>query len=198
MAEIIPAAAGDVAAVAQLYDVVNDYFAAHGNACYPNWQKGKYPVLADAQRALAAQTLYILLADGTIAGSVIIDHTQHPEYRKMPWTLQVPEEDVMVLHTLVVHPQYRGRGLGERLVRFGLRLCRDAGAKALRLDTHYQNLPARRLYEKCGFHSLGCQKAFVDGITQEFDVFEYYFPFRENSAAGISQETADRPGAGPA
>ena len=79
----------------------------------------------------------------------------------------------MAIHTLVVDPEVRNRGLGERLVRFAVEYCRAAGVKAIRLDTHYRNVPARNLYEKCGFRSLGKWEAFVNNADQEFAVFEY-------------------------
>lgn len=173
MEEIVLASAEDAEQVGNIYDAVNDYFERHENYCYPNWQKGKYPVRKDAQRAVENRTLYVLKAETGIAGAVIIDHSQHPEYKKITWTLQVPADCVMTIHTVVVDPDYRGRGFGEKLVRFGIDFCKNSGAKTIRLDTHYKNIPARRLYEKCGFISLGCHKAFVDGVMQEFDVFEY-------------------------
>ena len=173
MEKIVLASAGDINSVGELYDAVNDDFAKHENFCYPNWQKGKYPVAEDAQRAVEEHSLFVLKAGEEIVGAIIIDHSQHPEYKKMPWNLSVPDENIMSLHTLVVAPGHRGRGFGEKLVRFGIDFCKNSGARVIRLDTHYKNVPARRLYEKCGFTSLGCQKAFVDGIIQEFDVFEY-------------------------
>ena len=173
MEEIVLASAEDAEQVGNIYDAVNDYFERHENYCYPNWQKGKYPVRKDAQRAVENRTLYVLIAETGIAVAVIIDHSQHPEYKKITWTLQVPDDCVMTIHTVVVDPDYRGRGFGEKLVRFGIDFCKNSGAKTIRLDTHYKNIPARRLYEKCGFISLGCHKAFVDGVMQEFDVFEY-------------------------
>lgn len=175
MEEIVLASAKETELVGNLYDLVNDYFEKHVNYCYPNWQKGKYPVLADAQRTLEDKTLYVLKSHGEILGAMVINHCQHPEYRKISWTIQVPDERVMTIHTLVVHPDYRECGLGEKLVRFGIDFSKDSGAKTIRLDTHYKNVPARRLYEKCGFKSLGCHKVSVDGMTQEFDVFEYNF-----------------------
>ena len=175
MEEIMLASARDAELVGDIYDAVNDYFSEHENFCYPNWQKGKYPLLEDARRAMENRTLYVLKVEENIAGAVIIDHSQHPEYKKIPWTLSVPDEDVMTLHTVVIHPACRGRGYGEKLVRFGIDFCKTAGAKTIRLDTHYKNIPARRLYEKCGFVSLGRHSAFVDGLMQEFDVFEYRF-----------------------
>ena len=173
--KVLLASVDDVESVGRLYDRVNEYFENHTNYCYPNWQKGKYPTAADAQKAFEQGTLYVLKKEDMILGSIIIDHSQHPEYKKIPWSLQVPDECVITIHTVVTDPDFRGQGVGERLVLFGIDFCRNAGAKTIRLDTHYKNIPARRLYEKCGFKSLGCHKAFVDHVIQEFDVFEYLF-----------------------
>lgn len=169
------ASAEDITSVGMLYDSVNSYFEKTVNYCYPNWQKGKYPVLADAENAFAEQTLYIMKMDGIVLGAVIIDCNQHPEYKKIPWSVQASDEQVMTIHTLVMHPDYRNQGLGEKMVHFAMDHCKEAGAVTIRLDTHYRNIPARRLYEKCGFRSLGKVEAYVDDVIQEFDVFEYTF-----------------------
>ena len=175
MVQIVLASEHDVAFVGELYDCVNDYFENHTNYCYPNWQKGKYPTIKEAQTAFENHTLYVLKNDDSVLGAMIIDHCQHPAYKKIPWTVQVPDECVMSIHTVVVAPAHRNQGFGERLIQFGIELCKSSNAKTIRLDTHYKNIPARHLYEKCGFHSLGCHTAFVDNRTQEFDVFEYLF-----------------------
>ena len=175
METIILATAEDVKLVADLYDSVNEYFEATDNYCYPNWQKGKYPVLSDAQVAFEEKTLYVLKEEDAVLGSIIINNKQHPEYRRMPWKVQVSDEEVMTIHTLVVDPKVRNRGIGEKLVRFSIDFCKNAGAKVIRNDTHFRNVPARNLYVKCGFQSLGCQTAFADGMMQEFDVLEYIF-----------------------
>lgn len=51
MEKVALATAEDVKRVGRLYDLVNEYFEETTNFCYPNWQKGKYPVLKDAQLA---------------------------------------------------------------------------------------------------------------------------------------------------
>jgi len=175
MERIVLAAEEDVKSVAELYEAVNEYFEANENYCYPNWQKGKYPVSNDAQIAFEEKTLYVIKNKDVVLGSMIINNKQHPEYKRMPWKAVVPDEAVMTIHTLVVSPKARNQGIGEQLVRFGVDFCKNAGAKTIRIDTHFRNVPARQLYLKCGFQSLGCQHALVDGIMQEFDVLEYIF-----------------------
>lgn len=169
------ASAEEVEAVGALYDSVNEYFEQTTNYCWPNWRKGYYPTTADAQNAFEKKGLYVLKLDSAIAGSVILDHRQHPEYKKISWNFKGTDSEVMVFHTLVVDPEYRKCGIGEALVRFSMNFGRKAGAGAMRTDTHYQNLPARCLYTRCGFTSLGPWEAFIENRDQKFDVFEYLY-----------------------
>jgi len=51
-----------------------------------------------------------------------------------------------------VDPAYQGRGIGSALHRFGLEMLRDRGVKLLTVTTMEHDAPARRIYEKHGFH----------------------------------------------
>ncbi len=61
---------------------------------------------------------------------------------------------------LAVDPDWRGKGLGEALLREGLRLGRAGGARRALLEVRAGNLAARRLYEKVGFKIEGRRKAY--------------------------------------
>lgn len=50
-----------------------------------------------------------------------------------------------------VHPDYRGRGLGEVITADGIRLVRDQGAGLVKLEVDRDNKPARRIYRDLGF-----------------------------------------------
>lgn len=86
--EIVLASGRDAELVGKIYDSVNDYFEQHENYCYPNWQKGKYPVVEDARRAQEQRSLYVLKVENGIGGAITIDHFQHSEYKKILWTLE--------------------------------------------------------------------------------------------------------------
>lgn len=57
--------------------------------------------------------------------------------------------------TIGVHPQARGRGLGRLLLEVAAAHAVAGGAEALFLEVAEDNLPARRLYETCGFVVVG-------------------------------------------
>jgi ribosomal-protein-alanine N-acetyltransferase len=57
--------------------------------------------------------------------------------------------------TFAVHPRYRRRRIGERLLLALLDLSVDRHAREATLEVRLSNLGARRLYEKYGFRPVG-------------------------------------------
>ena len=57
--------------------------------------------------------------------------------------------------TFAVHPRYRRRGIGERLLLAILDRSLERRAREATLEVRLSNLPARRLYEKYGFRPVG-------------------------------------------
>jgi [ribosomal protein S18]-alanine N-acetyltransferase len=57
--------------------------------------------------------------------------------------------------TFAIHPAWRRRGIGERLLLAFLDLATDRHAREATLEVRLSNLPARRLYEKYGFRPVG-------------------------------------------
>ena len=57
--------------------------------------------------------------------------------------------------TFAVHPRYRRRRIGERLLVALLDLAIDRRAREATLEVRLSNLAARRLYEKYGFRPVG-------------------------------------------
>ena len=62
------------------------------------------------------------------------------------------------LHRLVVEPRSRRRGIGTDLVRAGLEVVRQIGAREVILDVAYRNEPAIALYQRLGFEQLSARQ----------------------------------------
>ncbi len=70
------------------------------------------------------------------------------------------------LINIAVHPRFRGRGLGEALLRRVLREAVGQGARAVHLEVRERNAPAIALYRKHGFQVLGrVEKYYSDGAA---------------------------------
>jgi len=66
-------------------------------------------------------------------------------------------DDVQV-NNIAVHPECRGLGLGEAMMRFAIAKVREAGAAFVTLEVRRSNTPAMTLYRKLGFEIMGTRK----------------------------------------
>ena len=67
----------------------------------------------------------------------------------------VDETDIM---NIAVHPDWRRRGIAESLIENLIAELKKRGSHALMLEVRVSNAGAIALYEKLGFHQVGCRK----------------------------------------
>lgn len=77
--------------------------------------------------------------------------------------------------TVGVDPSFRRQGLGEALLTAMIAEFKGWGGKQLFLEVRASNLPARALYEKCGFLEISRRKGYYrdpleDAIIYMFEV----------------------------
>ena len=65
------------------------------------------------------------------------------------------ETDMM---NVAVHPDYRRRGIGEKLVEALVEALKSRESHCLTLEVRASNAPAKALYEKLGFTQVGLRK----------------------------------------
>lgn len=144
----------DVDAAAAIYESIHD--AEERGDADIGWVRGVYPTRQTAADAQKKGELYVLeTADGFVAGAAILNRQQHPAYAKGQWLYPAAAQDVLVLHTLVIHPREKGKGFGRAFVAYYEALAAKIGCTALRLDTNAKNTVARALYRQCGYREAG-------------------------------------------
>lgn len=157
MTMVRKATASDIDAIERIYDAIHSY--EETGKCVIGWRRGVYPTRATANDALNNGYLYVLEHDGVIRGAAIINKIQLPEYALGQWKVQAADEDILVLHTLVVDPNHPHHGHGTELVDFYISMGRKLGCKVLRIDTQARNARARRFYPRFGFSEVGIVSA---------------------------------------
>lgn len=103
-----------------------------------NWKKGIHPSDEMIQNSIEREELYVLADGDEIAACIIANDEKVEGYADAPW--QIDSDEVIVLHVLAVHPDYRGKGLARRLVENVIEQERKAGKKACATDWSQGNI----------------------------------------------------------
>lgn len=152
----------DIPAVAAIYGRVHD--GEEQGRTTIGWVREIYPTAATAQAAVERGDLFVMEDGGQVVAAAILNQSQVPEYALCPWRYPARDDEVMVLHTLVVDPAAQGRGYGRSFVDYYERYALDHGCRYLRMDTNLRNLAARRMYAKLGFAEPGVVACTFNGI----------------------------------
>jgi GNAT superfamily N-acetyltransferase len=60
-----------------------------------------------------------------------------------------------IVEGVVVHPRWRGQGVGRAMMQFAMERCRKAGCYKLALSSSVERQPAHEFYESLGFERHG-------------------------------------------
>lgn len=88
-----------------------------------------------------------------IIGCVVLNEYQDPEYGDIEW--KHDGENIAVIHRLMVHPKYEGRGIAKSLVGFAEELAQKGQYDSVRLDVFQKNQRAVNFYHKLGYTVSG-------------------------------------------
>lgn len=69
--------------------------------------------------------------------------------------------------TIALHPDYRGRGLGELLLATLIDISYDIGAKWVTLEVRVSNTTAKNLYRKYGFREAGLRHRYYSDNQED-------------------------------
>jgi mycothiol synthase len=79
---------------------------------------------------------------------------------------RVPRTDVLELVYLGLMPAYRGRGLGDLLMRRAVAAIHETGCARLSLAVDAQNMPALKLYWRHGMQAMGRKVAMIRDLRR--------------------------------
>lgn len=152
----------DLDAVERLYNETHD--AEEAGIITTGWKRTVYPVRATAQAALERDDLFVMELDGRIIGSGIINQIQVDVYEGAPWKYPVPDDQVCVLHTMMISPAEFGKGYAREFLQFYEEYALKHGCTELRIDTNARNKAARAMYRKHGYSEIDIVPTTFNGI----------------------------------
>lgn len=160
--EIRKATAEDLSAIEAIFSEIHT--AEESGAVTIGWERGVYPTAATAKAALNREDLFVQEDDGKIVGTGIINQQQVDVYKGANWRYDVSDDEVMVLHTLVISPKASRKGYGRKFVLFYENYAQTQGCSFLRIDTNEKNINARALYGKLGYSEVDIVPCIFNGL----------------------------------
>jgi len=127
-----------------------------------HWTEQQYLDLFAATRESPARLAFIAEDDGSsvLAGFLVARHLP-PEWE---------------LENIVVAPAFRRMGIGKQLLDTLLVQAQHRDSASIFLEVRESNTPARRLYEKLGFHENGRRKAYYSNPTEDAVLYSKGYP----------------------
>lgn len=152
----------DTDAVTQIYDHIHD--CEEAGTMTIGWRRGVYPVRSTAETAVSLGDLFVLEDGGKILAAERINQRQVPDYAAADGFCKATDNEVWVLHTLVVEPSANGRGYARAFLEFYENYALERGCHVLRIDTNERNSAARAMYAKHGWREAGIVPCTFNGL----------------------------------
>ncbi len=128
--------------------------AAVGTLGVDQWQDG-YPTETDLRKDMALGWGHVLEKDGQVIATAAISFEPEPTYEVVEDGEWTSDEPYAVVHRVAVDDKCKGQGLTRELLHATEQMCRARGVRFIRIDTHPDNSPMRRMLEKNGFTACG-------------------------------------------
>lgn len=135
-------------------DLINDgkqYLKEQGS---DQWQTG-YPDESDIREDILHERGYFV-TDGTQPLAYLcIDFGGEPAYSQIKGQWLTDGSFYGVIHRLAIRNGQRGKGLSGAIFRLAEELCKNQGAKSIRVDTDEKNTIMQHIMQKNGFTLCG-------------------------------------------
>ena len=177
MATVRKARADEVGQVLDFYTRMID--AMRGTEFDVCWEHDVHPTQAFLRASTeAGEVLAVVAPEGGAAGScfaaaLVLNAEADPGYGQARWQVDAAPDEVLVVHVLATLPEFHGCGFARQLLEGAIAAAREAGARALRLDTFTDNVRAQRLYESCGFANCGVYEDFYPHLGRAGVLYEF-------------------------
>jgi ribosomal protein S18 acetylase RimI-like enzyme len=125
-----------------------------------------YPNVDIITEDIAAGSLYKVTIGEKLAGIIVLNEKQSPEYNGLTW--ESNQGKFLVVHRLCIHPDFQGKGLAKKLMSFAEEHAVKNKYSSIRLDTFTLNQKALQLYDSLKYRRVGTV-AFREKIFQCFE-----------------------------
>lgn len=160
----------DLPAILEIITEAKAYLKEQG---INQWQSG-YPTDQDIENDIKQQISYVLMVDGSIAGTAALWPDKDVNYDNIidgSWRGN-PDDTYMSIHRIAMSSKFRGQRLSEKMMSGLFTLSIELGYNEIRIDTHLKNKGMQKVITNNGFEYRGIID-FVD--ENEVDTKRYAY-----------------------
>jgi len=132
------------------------------------WQN-QYPNVITIEEDIISEYGYVVEENHCIVATVAYSFDGDENYEKPVEGVWKTEKPYAVIHRIAVHQTYQGKGISLFLMQELTSLARERNMKAIRVDTHCDNIKMQTYLRKTGFDYMGIIRL-KDGMLR--DAFE--------------------------
>jgi len=134
-----------------VYSLVQEAIRHMDNQGIPQWDD-IYPSKVVLNADIENRQMHLIEVEGRVAGLIVINEDQSPEYAGVAWR---HGGRVLVVHRLTIHPDYQRHKLAFYLMDFAEEMAATGNYDCIRLDAFTRNPAAFALYENRGYRKAG-------------------------------------------
>ena len=137
-----------------LLEIVEHGRAALAAAGVPQWNDG-YPSCESIASDLEKKVSYTALHNGKPIATAVILTDGEPDYDEINDGRWLQDGPYITVHRVATHRDAKRTGAATALIEMAERMAKERGFRAVRIDTHRQNLAMQAFLEKNGFVRCG-------------------------------------------
>ena len=133
--------------ILSIYKAVKEKGKVDGTS---DWNED-YPNKEILKEDLKKEQAYVLISNEDVIAAITMIEEDEPGIQTMPWT----KARACFLARLCVSPEYQGRGIGEKMMKYISECAKEKGFEATHHLAAKVNEAANRLYVRMGYRNLG-------------------------------------------
>lgn len=115
---------------------------------------GEYPSENDIEQDIKSNNGYIIVLGDYTVGYWYIDGACD-DYANDSCKWKMDTHNYISVHRFAINKNYQGKGLASFGMNFIIDEYKNKNCDAIRIDTHYDNVPMRKMIELCNFQQCG-------------------------------------------
>ena len=145
------AQAEDKDSILEIIEGAQAYFKEAG---IDQWQNG-YPNRETIEEDIKLKKAYVLVENEKVIATAYLSFNDESTYDVIYEGEWISAASYAVIHRVGVASTYKGNGIAGILFEKLTPLCKEKGAKSIKIDTHEDNKSMQRFLEKHGFKYCG-------------------------------------------